>query len=374
MASKLSIAQEFHEACTSGNIEIVKSLIETNAITKDEIDEKATLYWTSEGGHIEIIKELLNFGANLNVPGEFGETALHIAAKSGHEEIVKLLIHNGANIEAKCVHLFTPLFSAIDYGQHEIALMLLKLGGNQNAKGLHDQNLLHFAAKSRFGHRIMKELIEKGVEINAVTNNKNETPLFYATRYNDQESIAILLDYGADVNISNIGGWTALYNATSMNCSGRKSTVAKLLAHGANVDGTGEIGREGANSTPLHHAFHNGSESEEIVRMLLMYGANVNIQNRQGETPLMMAAREGRLNIVQEMIKIKDVNLHLRDEFGLTALEQAFDKEHDQVVKVIAKELFAKNDIRYPVYPLKLLLCTSGNEKRMKKAANHERF
>ena len=106
---------------------------------------------------------------------------------------------------------------------------------------------------------------------------------------------------------------------------------------------------------------------------LLMYGANVNIQNRQGETPLMMAARKGMVKIVQEMIKIKDVNLHLCDEFGLTALEQAFDRKHDQIVKVIAKELFARNDICYPVYPLKLLLYTSGNEKTMKKAANHER-
>ena len=115
MASKLSIAQEFHEACTSGNIEIVKSLIETNAITKDEIDEKATLYWTSENGHIEIVKELLKFGAKLNAPGEFGETPLHIAAKKGHEEIVKLLLLNGANIEAKCDDLFTPLYRVSRY-------------------------------------------------------------------------------------------------------------------------------------------------------------------------------------------------------------------------------------------------------------------
>ena len=370
MASKLSIAQEFHEACTSGNIEIVKHLIETNAITKDEIDEKATLYWTSENGHIEIIKELLNFGAKLNAPGEFGETSLHIAAKRGHEEIAKLLIHNGANIEAKCDALFTPLYLAVFHEKNKIAMMLLKLGANPNTNGLGDQNSLHFAAKSGVGHEIMKELIERGADINAVTDDKNETPLFYATRYDYQESIEILLDYGADVNVANTGGWTALYNATSMNRPGRKITVAKLLAHGANVDGTGETGK---NSTPLHHAFHDGSEGEKIVRMLLMYGANVNIQNRQGETPLMMAARKGMVKIVQEMIKIKDVNLHLRDELGLTALEQAFDRKHDQVVKVIAKELFARNDISYPVYPLKLLLCTSGNEKTMKKAANHER-
>ena len=368
MASKHSTAQEFHEACISGNIEIVKHLIETNAITKDEIDEKATLYWTSEEGHIEVVKELLNFGAKLNVPGELGETPLHIAAKRGHEEIVRLLIHNGANIEAKCDDLFTPLYIAVHHEQNKIALILLKLGANPNTNGLGDQNSLHFAAKSGVGHEIMKELIERGADINAVTDDKNETPLFYATRYNDQESIDILLDYGADVNIANIGGWTALYNTTSR--PGRKSTVAKLLAHGANVDGTGETGK---NSTPLHHAFHDGSEGEKMVRILLMYGANINIQNRQGETPLMMAARKGMVKIVQEMIKIKDVNLHLRDEFGLTALEQAFDKKHDHVVKVIAKELFARNDISYPVYPLKLLLCTRGSEKTMKKAANHER-
>ena len=111
----------------------------------------------------------------------------------------------------------------------------------------------------------MKELIERGAEINVVTDDKNETPLFYATRYDYHESIEILLDYGADVNVANTGGWTALYNATSMNCAGRKYSVAKLLAHGANVDGTRERGK---NSTPLHHAFHNGSESKEIVRIL----------------------------------------------------------------------------------------------------------
>jgi ankyrin repeat protein len=56
-------------------------------------------------GNRVIIERYLGSGWNVNAQAEWGETALHLAAQNGHLEIVKLLLEHGADVNAKTVLL-----------------------------------------------------------------------------------------------------------------------------------------------------------------------------------------------------------------------------------------------------------------------------
>ena len=57
---------------------------------------KTALMWASQGGHIDIVKLLIESGANMNIKDKYGETALIIAYKHDRQKIVDLLKNYGA--------------------------------------------------------------------------------------------------------------------------------------------------------------------------------------------------------------------------------------------------------------------------------------
>ncbi|KAL7755373.1 hypothetical protein ACKLNR_014471 [Fusarium oxysporum f. sp. zingiberi] len=79
-------------------------------------------------GHHEIVKLLLEKGANVEVNDNRGCTPLLWAAAEGHEAVVKLLLEKGANVEAKDNCGRTPLQVATDYGHEAMATLLLRTG------------------------------------------------------------------------------------------------------------------------------------------------------------------------------------------------------------------------------------------------------
>jgi len=82
-------------AAIYGSLEIVKFLIENGA--NIHVWNDWTLRWAARNGHLEIVKYLVEKGANIHV---MDERALHWAAENGHLEIVKYLVENGADIHA----------------------------------------------------------------------------------------------------------------------------------------------------------------------------------------------------------------------------------------------------------------------------------
>ena len=84
-------------------MEIVKLLIENGAdINKSNNDGWTSLYLAVNKRHLEVIKLLIENGADINKSNNNGWTPLNIAANNGHLEIVKLLIENGADISEDC--------------------------------------------------------------------------------------------------------------------------------------------------------------------------------------------------------------------------------------------------------------------------------
>ncbi|CZR67067.1 uncharacterized protein PAC_16966 [Phialocephala subalpina] len=185
---------------------------------------RTPLYRASMNGHIEVVKLLLEKGANVNAAIEDGSTPLHRASMNGHLESVKLLLEKGANVNTATKDGSTPLHRASYNGHLESVQLLLEKGANVNAATEDGLTPLHQASYN--GHlESVKLLLEKGADVNAATRYRS-TPLHRASYNGHLETVQLLLEKGANVNAAIRDGLTPLDYASKNG----HFEVIKLLA------------------------------------------------------------------------------------------------------------------------------------------------
>ena len=97
--------------------------------------ESPTLHEAASSGDIDIVKQFLNAGANVNAKENLtGWTPLFNATSSGKKEVAALLIDKGAEVNGKIPMGFTALHNAAGDGRYEIVEMLIEKGADVNAK------------------------------------------------------------------------------------------------------------------------------------------------------------------------------------------------------------------------------------------------
>lgn len=225
---------------------------------------------------------------------------LFIAAQNGHAETVKALVRvPGIRPNLMTKNGFTPLYMAAQNGHVETVKALT------NAPG-----------------------------ININLRNKNGyTALIVATCIGHAEIIKALLEGpGIKPNLRTKDGYTPLFLATQ---NGHAEAVRELLKHAdihpnlATEDGT----------TPLSMALQMGYD--EIARMLFnaLMAKNINPNQTQkgAETPLMLAALYGNLEMVNALLEIQDVNPNGVNAAGATPLLSATYSGHVETVKALLR-------------------------------------
>jgi ankyrin repeat protein len=157
----------------------------------------------------------------------------------------------------------------------------------------------------------IKELLEKGVNINDYLHNKN-LALNASALMGRLESVEFLLANGAEINKADAKGQTALHKAT---IGGYTEIVEFLLKKGALVNSYDIKG-----ATALHTAMILGDK--EIVTLLIEHGADINKEDNQGQTALHKAIISGDVEVVEILLKA-GADKEKKDAQGITPLSLA---------------------------------------------------
>ena len=188
-----------------------------------------------------------------------GDTALTIALGSIYLEgdMARSLIQFGADVNKKGSDDKTPLWLSVK--DKELLQLLIKKGAKINELGMLGESPLHYSASS--GEvEIMKYLLEHGADVNQKTNEGECTPLHYATGNISriEDTVSLLLDYSADVNAVSSLGNTLLH------------MVVNIYSH------------------PITERLTHEDENrlQRVAEFLLIRGADINIRNKKGKTPI----------------------------------------------------------------------------------------
>lgn len=135
----------FMSAATCGDLAIVKQMLK-GSDSKEHINDTANIdvgYFITRGtalhgaalnGHIEIVKTLIDHGADVNVIEGQRQTPLHCAARKGKVNVVKFLVEKGANVNAQERDGLTPLDYAAKNGEEETVSVLLSHGAKRDVR------------------------------------------------------------------------------------------------------------------------------------------------------------------------------------------------------------------------------------------------
>lgn len=208
---------------------------------------------------------------------------------------------------------WTPLHVLAYFGILERAKRLLEQGADVND---HDNSQcvtpLHCAAY-RGNEEMVEFLLNRGADINATTENGN-TALHLATEKGHRKVMKLLLSRKVNVEITNRKGAPALHVAVGT--ANDEATVPLLVKSGANINSQNVLTKD----TALHLAVEY--KRPRILLFLLDRGADMNLPNKQGWTPLQLAAKTDNCEALTLLLD-RGAQVETRPESGLTALHLA---------------------------------------------------
>ena len=303
-------------ACMSGDDSLVLSLINSgvnvNCLVKIGGREWSPLLMASVEGHTEIVKVLLERGAQVDLQDNGGWTALMWASYSGCTEIVNVLVERGAQVDLQNNVGLTALIWASGRGHTEIVRVLLERSAQVDLQNNDGWTALMWA--SCRGHtEIVNVLLQRGAQVD-LQDTDGSTALMLASDNEDMDIAKLLMDHGAKV------GRDHVLVAACM--SGDDSLVLSLINSGVNVNCLVKI--DGSEWSPLMMASSEGHT--DIVKLLLQRGAQVDLQDNVGLTALMWASEAGNVETVQLLLE-HGARVDLETNDGITAMNRAGSHE-----------------------------------------------
>jgi len=222
------------------------------------------------------VRTLLAAKAGVNAAQPDGMTALHWAAFNDHPEIVRMLIEARANVRATTRdEALTPLWFACANGDTEIVSLLLKAGADPNAANSNGSVPIMKAAASGSAEAV-KLLLESGADPNRRESNQGETALFFAAEQNRPDAIRVLAAHGADLGVT--------------------SKVTRLIPEKLSVEDE---------DFPLDAEviLHDNLPPGDAAAKAALAGRRATARITGGLTPLLIAARDGRLAAVRALVE-----------------------------------------------------------------------
>lgn len=318
--------------------------------------ECTPLYYAIQCNHPEMVKLLLDYGADVNSKNSYyGSTMLHYALHYNYPEIVKLLLDYGADINCRNRYGYPPLHYTIEYGHMATVKLLLNHGADVNLKNIDEETPLHIATKNGYTE-IVKLLLDYGADVNL--NDKYEcTALYHAVQIGNTEISKLLLDHGADVNLKNKYQETPLHIAAK---DGLTKTVHQIITHNADTTTKDNQGHTAYDLAILYNNNALASDLLKITHWKQLHNANKALSLITPQSELSHDIQESLLDLIINTNHII-TNMLLLSEIGTFLIK-------DQTNKNIEKHLFGNSDLYklQDIYDFKkYILVKLVNEQRI---------
>jgi ankyrin repeat protein len=281
----------------------------------------------------------------VNIAQGDGMTALHWAAERGDAELTALLLKSGASVTAETrIGRHTPLHVAARHGNAAIVRALVNAHAAVNALTTTGAAPLHFAAASGDSESI-KVLLDHGAEIDIREPQWSQTPLMFAAAGGRTAAVKLLLARGANLSLTaKVIDISARNRSDASESRTRNARVAEIQRQAAAKAGTGakpaaQSGRgrgnddSGNEPEPLGYADLVGAQGgltalilaareghTETAFALLDGGANINQLSAADHTsPLLIASINGHFDLAKQLLA-RGADVRLASDAGATPL------------------------------------------------------
>ena len=308
---------------------------------------KVDLLSAVSNGKLDQVKTYIESGKDVDTPRDlFNHTALMIAAAEGHLNVVKLLLKAKANVNlegGKEYHPRTALMAAVSVGHIKVTKHLINAKADVNQK-VKDNTALQWMMERKNKNKadILKELIRGGANINLPFEH-GSTILIQLIKAGEVEALRVLLKHKPDFTIKNKHGQTAISSAMfQAQSQGQKNSfriLKLLLRSNANFSQTGNY-----DQTPLMSLVvtPDNERCVKAVQILIDHKVDLRVQNKKGDTALMIAirssysAKKEALKILKILMKDKKT-LNMVNKAGESPLYTAVRNDYVEIAKALLK-------------------------------------
>ncbi|WP_341815970.1 ankyrin repeat domain-containing protein [Wolbachia endosymbiont (group B) of Idaea biselata] len=299
-------------------------------------EDRHGAYYFAWEGNLDTVKLIVEGEGSVNVADKYGCTLLHWSALKGHSDIAKLLVNKGANVNAKDILGRTPMHFAV-------------MNNHKDIQDVYGRGSTYTTAESN-DEEVIQLFLMRGASINEADKN-GETPLHLASWGGHLDTLQHLINNGANIGTKDSSGKTPLDIARDKGHNNLVrylqqtqlildkqlliaignsdlNKVRDLVAQGANIDANDKNG-----NTLLYSAAEIGDLN--LVKLLLDNGANIEAKNGKYQaTPLHGAVLNEKLSVVKLLLD-RSANVNAEDKDNWTPLHYAADTNSLDIVKVL---------------------------------------
>ena len=299
-----------HVAALYGHINVVQTLLDNSAYVDEEdiTGKRRPLHFAAASRQRPMVEFLIGQGAQIDAKARNAVQPIHQASWAGSIEVLDALIGAGAAIDCSDIFGYQPLHWAIlTFHQPEVIRYLVNRNADVEAKTSDGSRAVHLTCRTE--SKNLRTLLALGAKTDF--DDGTDSALITAINSENQIAVEMLLKHGVDPNRRASDGstaWHALARFRSQNLgesSNDKGIYQSLLGHGAHV----HIKDENEYQV-LHYSASQNSTSmadfvamEELAKLVLARGADVDATTSQGYSPLYLALCRGNRQLSRLLIR-----------------------------------------------------------------------
>ncbi|HUG73888.1 MAG TPA: ankyrin repeat domain-containing protein [Steroidobacteraceae bacterium] len=369
-----------HLVARAGNIEAATLLLKAGAKVdvREKFGDQTPLMWAVVRRHPAMVQFLLDHGAEVDARSAIrdyprvataesraksldrgGFTSLLYAARENCRECVEILLQHGADVNLPDPTGVVPMVIAMINGNFDIAKRLIEAGADVNQWDLFGQSPLHVAIANMGGSRggnpldadwpqtatgaeLVQMLIERGANPNQQTyfrpavrggGGRGTTPFMVAVGTGNVDLVKQLIAKGANVKLATSEGTSAIHAAVQARGGGGGGGPPGGGPRGGGAPPGGGAAPAGAPGGAGGPGAARPNPQVELINLLAAEGADVHmvaqrhfLQRSRGGSALHYAVRGGGSRPVIQALLDLGLDINIKDEDGLTALDYAMGR------------------------------------------------